>query len=326
MSCGPSRHLTSSRRVDRPQTLGTWLKGATTTAAPWCVVNQFMLGSLKPWLAYVRRDRIDLRTEYPVLRTKPAPEKQSPHRWAGTELDDLEGPEVKELLGFSLSRHQREDSHIEAFVSSIGGPSPTRLVNPLWLAAELAELGRGDLGWILDSREISLLDFDTLISLSHGDLHLDNVLCASTTVGDPRPVLIDFESAHPGHICKDFARLEASVICHLSAPTRSAEHVQWFWDHLTRLDRRQSGERRGTESSLPEQDPARAVALRLQEICFECGQGHWPIKVDEYLVALYSALLPMVRYTTLEDHPRKLALVLATLTATALMERWERLA
>lgn len=188
------------------------------TAEPELAVRaleEFLLVSLRPWLAHVRRDRVDIRLEYPLLRPAPATNKQAPARWARPELGSLEDREVARAIGVALSREEKACPWFEGLPGAasirerglILGP----LVSPLWLARGLAESDSDQLSGLVDL--LGLRDFDTLLCLSHGDMHLDNVLCASAAGAKlPRVVLIDFESAHEGHICKDMARLEASVL------------------------------------------------------------------------------------------------------------------
>jgi Ser/Thr protein kinase RdoA (MazF antagonist) len=80
------------------------------------------------------------------------------------------------------------------------------MVNPLWLIAELAELGAGRrLKRLYD--DTSLSAYNTVTKICHGDLHGENILCAAPNQsGTPRPIIVDFETTHEGHICRDFGR------------------------------------------------------------------------------------------------------------------------
>jgi hypothetical protein len=307
---------------DRPLTMGAWIRESESAAATE-VVEDFLLGALRPWIAHVRRDRIDLRTEYPILRAAPAPGKQSPSNWADTEIGKIEG--AHEALGIQLDRSQKRPEWLMKIVdeSSLAAAElgEEDLVNPLWLACEIAELGDRELLHIVDSLEVGLRDFDTLLCLSHGDLHLDNILCASSGAGKPRTVLIDFESTHYGHVCKDLARLEASVLCQVFAleDGETAHLSRWFADSIRS---------RKTYSPSPATSDSTAVctaasvAGRLREIAKACGQGHWPLREDEYLLSLFAALLPMTRYSTLSVEQNRLALTLATLSGSRVLKSW----
>ncbi|MFD3945476.1 phosphotransferase [Streptomyces sp. NPDC058579] len=320
---------------EAPRTLTEWIRTASTEAAVE-TVNRLLLTNMKPWLAHSHRDRIDLRAEYPVFRPAPTPKKQSPGSWAKTELQALTDQRVREKLGMELG--------LEKSATGWSGSAPgltaamellpgVGTVNPLWFAAELSETGKGDFDEIINSFEVELLDFDTTLAMAHGDLHLDNVLCTLSS-DRPKPVLIDFESAHEGHVCKDFARLEASLLCQVfdwddQAAVRVAS---WIAGVLVGPDQEPDEEPGGRAGLLPDvADPGQltpqeqlvlAVTRRIREIAAGCGQGHWPIKVAEYHLALAGALLPMVRYTTLSTAQRKFALTLSTVITSALWHRW----
>jgi thiamine kinase-like enzyme len=191
----------------------------------------------------------------------------------------------------------------------------------VWLASGLAEVGTGDLSDILDEQQ--LRDFDTLLCISHGDLHCDNILCASSTPEvSPRTVLIDFESAHEGHVCKDVARLEASLLVQVfewDVDARLDAVSAWFAESVRpgNLFAPMPSTSEGTEPHL-----VTLAARELRWVAQQCGQGLWPIKEDEYLLALFASLLPIVRWTTVSASQRKLALVLSTLAGSALLQRW----
>lgn len=310
---------------DQPLTLGSWLR-STSTGGGRTAVNSFLLSSLRPWLAHIRRDRIDLRAEYPIFRPAPIAGKQFPDNWAETELRRLEADGVADSIGFPLTRTPRACAWLEGIAwgtvaRELTGGLP--FVNPLWLACEIAELGSSDLSWILDSFETGVRDFDTLLSLSHGDLHVDNILCASAREGAPRMVLIDFESAHEGHVCKDLARLEASLLAQTfdwEALGQSEGMLRWFCGSLAD---RNVMDRAAPSETTTELAIATSICGDLRRVAGGCGQGHWPIRDDEYLFALFAGLLPMVRYPTLSDGQRRLALLFATVTGSVLLRKWE---
>ncbi|MFD0371512.1 phosphotransferase [Streptomyces sp. NPDC059071] len=324
---------------ESPSTLSDWIRTADPKDAT-AIVEKLLLTTMKPWIAHSRRDRIDLRAEYPVFRPAPALNKQSPARWAAIELNAIISKRVHEELQTTFTA---DDPALGPWAGSAPGltaalerfPAGVEPVNPFWFAAELAEIGSGAFSDILDSFDIGLLDFDTTLTLSHGDLHLDNVLC--TLGGDqPKPVLIDFESAHDGHVCKDLARLEASLLCQVfewdgDAASRVAG---WVAEVLVRPQPPSTAPLQSATPPdlLPAVDGDRslgaderlvlAVSRRIREIAIGCGQGHWPIKADEYHLALAGALLPMVRYSTMSLMQRRFALTLSTLITSALRHRW----
>ncbi len=311
---------------DSPLTLGTWLRSADPDLAAQ-TLEQFLTRTLRPWLAHIRRNRVDLRTEYPVLRPAPAPGKQQQSHWAETEIERLESPSVGTALEVSLSRDDRDPNwfdELEGAHAVLGaGVARTSIVNPLWLCLEFADIGSGSLDSALD--ELEVRDLDTLLCRAHGDLHLDNVLCTVALEGaSPRTVLIDFESTHEGHVCKDIARVEASILCQifkLESDTEAATVTSWFTSSV------QPGavfECAVVRDAGSEVESITLTVARLRWIAHQCGQGLWPVRSWEYLVALFSALLPMARWTSLTSNQRRRALLFATVVGSALYAECEQ--
>ncbi|MCQ4201167.1 phosphotransferase [Streptomyces coelicoflavus] len=313
---------------EKPLTLSSWIQQAGDDDAKG-VVDRLLLNTMRPWIAHVRRDRIDLRAEYPVFRPGPASDKQSPDSWAKGELSRITDPRVLSELGAQLTADSRSVGDwvrkapgLPEAMAHIG--NDTEWINPLWFAAELAEVGSGALTSVIDSFQIGLRDFDTLLALSHGDLHFDNVLC--TSGGHlPKAVLIDFESAHYGHVCKDLARLEASMLCQVftwdqEAAARLAIRIA---DGCFRSDATLPLPEGDGDSLTHPEHVALTVSQRIRETAEGCGQGHWPIRKEEYHLALAGALIPMARYTTMSVPQRWFALTLSTILTSALLHHWK---
>ncbi|MCX5375258.1 phosphotransferase [Streptomyces sp. NBC_00091] len=312
---------------ETPRTLTSWIRTASPDMAVK-TIEKLLLTNMRPWLAHSRRDRIDLRAEYPVFRPAPAPRKQSPASWARTELRALTADAVKADLGMELTPEVQDTSawgeSAPGLRKAMAQLSGVATVNPLWFAAELSETGQGMFEEIINSFDIGLLDFDTTLVLAHGDLHLDNVLCTLSNE-QPKPVLIDFESAHDGHVCKDFARLEASLLCQVFTWDQEAAGrvASWIASVLAGEKGELLPRPAGTSEKLTaEEQLMLQVTRRIREITIGCGQGHWPVTVDEYHLALAGALLPMVRYSTLTLEQRKFALTLSTVITSALWHKW----
>ncbi|MFB7076468.1 phosphotransferase [Streptomyces sp. NPDC056308] len=316
---------------EEPLTLGAWFRGARAEVAA-DAIRRLLLTTMRPWIADVRRDRVDLRAEYPVFRSAAAPDKQSPDSWAGSELAALTDSLTSEDLGLTLpGRDERsadsllgECLGLEEAALQLGG---LELINPLWFAARVAELddatSSSTLDGLVDPRYIDLRDYETLLVLSHGDLHMDNVLCTSTGPRLPQTVLIDFESAHYGHVCKDLARLEACALSHVF--TWNPEQAGRIAAYVTN----------GTELIPPpleevladlsnEEHLVLSTVRRIREVAFGCGQGHWPIPMHEYQLALAGSLIPMIRSTSMETGQRQFALTLSSVVCSALLGHWQR--
>jgi hypothetical protein len=63
----------------------------------------------------------------------------------------------------------------------------------------------------------------------------------------------------------------------------------------------------------------RAVSVLRRDLV-GCGQGHWPITLREYQVAILASLLPFARYPDLNPENRRFVVALASIAATALVE------
>ncbi|TCC11189.1 phosphotransferase [Kribbella soli] len=312
---------------DNPLTLREWISSTDESALVSDTVGRLSLVSLKPWLAHVRRDRIDLRAEYPVLRPAPVFDKQSPRNWAETEIARVVASGSD--LGMELMKEKWIAPPIRC-AGDLDRPANVlgvdRWIDPAWLASEVAELGTGELSWLLDSLSSGLRDFDTLLSLCHGDLHLDNILCTDVDAQKrPRTVLIDFESAHYGHVCKDLAMIEASALCQVFEWTDEEYESMLVWFSSSPLMSIGSDGLLAGEASELTGNLARTagISARMRDIATGCSQEHWPIRPEEYLVALLGALLPMSRYSTMTTGQRQAALALSTIVATSLLARWE---
>ena len=219
---------------ETPTTLSDWLRDADPATIE-LFLRRFFLRVLRPWLAHVTRRVIDLRMSYPLLRPRPAEhDEHAPTLTARTELPRLASDEVVAALGFRAEWTQRDFADMREALLHVDGLQeidiPVGLINPLWLVAELAEMGDGDLVECLYSTGNPVSAFSSLQTICHGDLHADNVLCSGGADGGlPRPVLIDFETAHEGHVCRDFARLEAHLLCQNFAWSSAAASALAAW-------------------------------------------------------------------------------------------------
>ncbi|MFJ8017389.1 phosphotransferase [Streptomyces sp. NPDC096339] len=312
---------------EQPSTLRTWFHGAQAQD-PAVVIEQLLLTTMRPWIADVRRDRVDLRAEYPVFRPYAAPDKQSPTSSAAGELAKLTDSAVSEGLGLSLPKiKDRPADSLRGCLGleqAIGQMNSLEWVNPLWFAAAVAELDGLEpsdrLDNLIDPKRVDLRAYDALLVLSHGDLHMDNVLCTSASSALPQPFLIDFETAHYGHVCKDLARLEACILTHV-----------YEWD-AAQAGRIAAYVATGTrlvppplKAALPhlsaKEERVLTAVRRIRKVAFGCGQGHWPIPMHEYQLALAGALIPMIR-SAAQREQRQFALTLSTVVCSALLDGW----
>ncbi|WP_394617405.1 phosphotransferase [Lentzea sp. JNUCC 0626] len=310
-----------SEEDDDPTTLTDWLVKADAEQIG-LLIDRLFLQSLRPWLSHVERLVGDLRDEYPLLRPSINNAPHAPERNTAVELQQFTSSQTAELFGQALD-HTRKDfgSFLTmSFVEEIADGDMTRVpeVNPLWLAAEVGEC-HDDLQEDVRVAELvhELSSHDYLTCISHGDLHGDNVLIAGNARQQPNISLIDFETTHEGHICKDFARLESALITRTIewTPSEAGELVDWFVQSM-------KGELLTGESpdSVGSGELARILGAvaRLRKTLAGCGQGHWPINTREYQWAILASLLPFARYSDTAPRNRVLAFVLAGHVATAL--------
>lgn len=308
--------------TDRPTTLSEWLRNASSTQAD-SLVSDLFLKVLRPWVQHVRRQIVDLRMEYPILRPAEAdPDFHAFRLHAKTELPRLTTDEVSGALGASLDWTSERLG--ETFIALTEGvewmrsrlPDGSDMINPLWLIAELAELGGGRcMDRLYDQAPLSA--YNTLTTICHGDLHGENILCASPNqAGVPRPIIVDFETTHEGHICRDFARLEAAILCQVFdwTPEESVALFQWMQnslgDNTFKVEEVCSGTSR--------LHAATSAVRRIRLIVSGCGQQLWPIADEEYQVALLACVTPIVRYLSCSKQSRRLAYFLASQVAGSL--------
>ncbi|MFI8421874.1 phosphotransferase [Streptomyces sp. NPDC085479] len=324
------------RHRDEPKTLRDWVRTANPDALQ-PVIEEVFMDALGPWLSQAQRTIGDLRGEYPALRpvafelTSYAPGKN-----VESELEHFRLPEVAETFGIDGGLPWQHRTLEYLLGNSALGSSPfaadpayKSVTNPLWLVAHMAETGKRDPGTedlferLLYDRQYGVTTASYLTCICHGDLHGENVLASGPDGGRPDLYVIDFETTHQGHICKDFARLESALWSRtFSWNQRQLQQVRsWFVGSL-----------RGTsmwEPDIPEDtDPdVRRVLLciaKLRAILKGCEQKNWPFGEAEYQWALLASLLPFARY---RDHEaqvnRHLPFLLAADVADVLVEHAE---
>ncbi|GLW90609.1 phosphotransferase [Actinokineospora globicatena] len=304
---------------DEPTTLSEWLVEADAEQIDM-LINRLFLQSLRPWLSHVERRVGDLRDEYSSLRPATNITPHAPDRNAVVELRQFTASRTTRLFGQKLDHADRFFTAFETLplVKEIIGEDRARMpsVNPLWLAAAVGECDDVELQHNAVAPLIhQVSSHEYLTCISHGDLHGDNILIA----GDPRQPnisLIDFETTHEGHICKDFARLESALLTRIFEWTaeEASALVDWFM-HSWNKDVLSS-------HTVPQVSDRitriLGAVVRLRKTLIGCGQEHWPIKASEYQWAMLASLLPFARYPDTPEHNRVLALVLAGHAASTL--------
>ncbi|MFF2302424.1 phosphotransferase [Streptomyces sp. NPDC058128] len=324
------------RHRDEPKTLRDWVRTADPDALQ-PVIEEVFMDALGPWLSQAQRTIGDLRGEYPALRpvafelTSYAPGKN-----VESELEHFRLPEVAEIFGIEGGLPWQHRTLEYLLDNSALGSSPfaadpayKSVTNPLWLVAHMAETGRRDPGTedlferLLYDRQYGVTTASYLTCICHGDLHGENVLASGPDGRRPDLYVIDFETTHQGHICKDFARLESALW---------SRTFSWNQEQLQQVRTWFVGSLRGTamwEPAIPEDaDPdVRRVLLciaKLRAILKGCEQKNWPFGEAEYQWALLASLLPFARYRDHEDQVnRHLPFLLAADVADVLVEHAE---
>ncbi|MFI6929770.1 phosphotransferase [Streptomyces sp. NPDC050287] len=297
------------------------------------VVEELFLDALGPWLSNASRSMGDLRGEYPALR--PATFERTsyaPGKDAESELAHFTSDEVARTFGSDGGLSWRSPTLEPLLHGSALGRSPlvddAAVTNPLWLVAHIADVAKPGgseeaalFDWLLYDRQYGLTTRSYLTCVSHGDLHGENVLVSGPDGRPPALYIIDFETTHRGHICKDFARLESALWSRTFVwkPDQLSQIRAWFSNAL-------NGEALWTAQIPGDVDPEVQRVLncvtKLRTILKGCEQRNWPINDLEYQWALLASLLPFARYRDHEDPVnRHLPFLLAADVADSLVTR-----
>jgi hypothetical protein len=307
---------------DRPTTLSTWMRSARPTDIAKFIDHLF-LKVLRPWVAHISRRFVDLRMEYPILRPRQAEQAaHAPESNATTELKKVTSDEVESAFGTRIGWRKRSlDDVLKSPAKCIEQirrcvDAGIEVINPLWMISELAELGDGIFDDCIYSGDNPLSTYHTLTTICHGDLHGDNVLCASWGANQVHPVIVDFEKTHDGHICQDFARLEAAILCQVFewSEQEILDLSQWIGTGLAANLYRPIQ----TDSSSENLQRASVAVSQLRAVAEGCGQHLWPLSALEYKIALLASLTPVMRSFGLSSNNRALALLLAGQVASSL--------
>ena len=263
--------------------------------------------ALRDWYGRLQRNVRDFRLQYSIYRPF------IPRSYAGVggdreaELERLRQALPESLFSWPAGELVRVT---DADGVSVGPPMDLALgdVNPVWLAYALSSdefLRRRSNAW-------SLLTHEFFEAPVHGDLHARNILCAmNVETNSTRAVLVDFETTHVGHILKDLARLEVSLLLEVNAWDQSDARLV-----VQCLESRYSAE--GVEGSALANRLA-AGCRKIRELVARMSLPIWPTPEVEYELALLGTVLQVCRYTYPSEAVgnRALALTLAAKLATS---------
>lgn len=163
--------------LEAPRTLNAWFR-ATEIESTRSLIRELFSVATKPWYQHSTHGFVDLLAEYDSFSAR------------GVKRLRTDLAKREDVVGSSYD--DRAIVWIERVLDWVGGD------------------GRGaDSSIERDAAQLQLCD--SLRSVTHGDLHLDNIL----VVGNPGaeyPCLIDFETTGEGHLLKDFGRFSAALL------------------------------------------------------------------------------------------------------------------
>lgn len=179
--------------------------------------------------------------------------------------------------------------------------APTPLPNPLAMVAHWCDPQTGS-GTRSDDR------FDVPVATIHGDLNSRNILI------DERGTIfvIDFAQSGPGHLLRDFARLEAELLLVLEQP-QSEEEVAARVAQAGRLlcDDQPCATLRDLLGPRPREDWRSEAIIALRAKAHDYAGPWLNTPASSYLVALLHAVLDTLRYVQCTPPTKRMALLIA---------------
>lgn len=236
---------------------------------------------LMTWRKDISRSPSNFRREYPVFRSaEDTTAPLRPYQWHETECEKIK----YSIVNLGVDDGAVALSFAREFSLGFGGIFASQLL----------------------SSPSSVYATQVLECTCHGDLHAGNVLVGPSD--GPSPLsLIDFDSVHRGHICKDPARLEASILVCVGETVEDSVLL-----------------------AMPSNEDVDSAGLACIDDVIRSIRGHaqsvalsgYPLDEQEYLLALLGELLPMARYSSVSEEGRLRALTISDRVADHLRTAW----
>lgn len=162
---------------EAPRSLNRWYQD-TAPAAVMSLIDELFNDAVKPWYQHAMLGVVDITAEYPICARNG-------------------------LLRLTEGLASRND-----LVSA--KPSVAAIK---WLDAIMswAEGNTSHTGQQIEQQAADLQLCETLRAVTHGDLHLDNIMVLGKP-GAEYPCLIDFETTGEAHLLRDFGRFSAAIL------------------------------------------------------------------------------------------------------------------
>jgi Phosphotransferase enzyme family len=160
---------------EAPRSLNSWFQSSESSVVLGLVEELFQ-EALKPWYQHATLGMLDILSEYAEFSRGGLTRLQV----ALSARNDLEAPDMSALLW------------LDAIIGWVTGEAPT-------------------VDRAIEEQAARLQLCETLRAVTHGDLHLDNVMVLGKT-GAESPCLIDFEATSEAHLLRDFGRFTGAVL------------------------------------------------------------------------------------------------------------------
>lgn len=258
---------------EAPRSLNVWFQ-ASTDAVVLELLRELFHDALRPWYQHARLGVLDIISEYDLFsrwgleRLNAGLKARTDLRWDAIDHRSLNW--LERLVDWVTDGNSHSDTEIEEHAAAL----------------QLCE---------------------SLRAVTHGDLHLDNVMVLGKE-GAEYPCLIDFEATGESHILKDFGRFTGAILFRTHA---------WDPPEIEQLRRgvknfTSSGGALGSED-MPSGRPGKA--LRAIILAWQAYAQHWrgtahPSQL-ELIATLVCSFLPFARYPDTRLECAQLALSLS---------------
>jgi serine/threonine protein kinase len=151
-----------------------------------------------------------------------------------------------------------------------------------------------------------------LTGICHGDLNMQNILLDENM----NIYLIDFSETKPRSVISDFARLEAIFMIDnapVGTETDMKDYLQFIRQFYAcdRLGKVPEAAYKGREGEKVKKNVA--LTMKMRQYAFDSAKGD-PNAIP-YFIALLEWVLPVVCYTSLPEHQKRLSMIVSSILA-----------